>query len=132
MDARTFRDGALGDDSVALDRLQETISSLADGEWVWVDGVDPSEEEIDLLRKQLDLHELVVEDIHHRGQRPKVEIYGPHVFAALRPISLAEGELVEAELFLIASDRSLVTINCAWASDAAALCPDVSRPGTPP
>ena len=110
MDARTFRDGALGDDRVALDRLQETIASLADDEWVWVDGVDPGEEEIDVLRKQLDLHELVVEDIHHRGQRPKVEIYGPHVFAALRPISLAGGDLVEAELFVIASERALVTI----------------------
>ena len=119
MDALTFRDGALGDDRVALDRLQETIASLAEDEWVWVDGVDPSEQEIDVLRKQLDLHELVVEDIHHRGQRPKVEIYGPHVFAALRPISLAGGELVQSELFLIASERALVTIRFSPAFDLA-------------
>ena len=39
-----------------------------------------------------------------------MEIYGPHVFTALRPISLTGGDLVEAELFLIASERSLVTI----------------------
>ena len=110
MEARTFRDGALRAERVPLDRLRETIAGLGTGDWVWIDAIDPTEEELDVLRRQLDLHELVVEDIHHRGQRPKVEIYPEHVFAALRPLSLGDGELVQSELFVIAAEGSLATL----------------------
>jgi magnesium transporter len=119
MEARTFRDGALRDDGVPLDRLRETIATLGAGDWVWVDGIDPSDEELEVLRHQLDLHDLVVEDIHHRGQRPKVEIYPQHVFAALRPLSLGVGELVQSELFAIASLHFLATLRFSPAFDLA-------------
>ena len=46
MEAYVFRDGALGADPVPLDELRSAVSELADGEWLWVDAVDPSSDEL--------------------------------------------------------------------------------------
>ena len=85
MEALIVRNGAPEPDGVRLDALRERLGTLAADEWIWVDGVEPTEHELALLGKQLELHELVLEDVHHRNQRAKVELYPHHVFAALRP-----------------------------------------------
>ena len=110
MEAHVFRDGALGADPIPPDELRSTVSDLADGEWLWVDAVDPSSEDLTTLQKQLDLHDLAVEDIQQRDQRPKLEVYPAHAFAVFRPLSLGADGLVRSELFLFVSHRFLVTI----------------------
>ena len=110
MEAYVFRDGALGADPVLLDELRNSVSELADGEWLWVDAVDPSSDDLTTLQKQLDLHDLAVEDIQHRDQRPKLEVYPGHAFAVFRPLSFGADGLVGSELFLFVSHRFLVTI----------------------
>ena len=87
MEAHVFGDGALGADPVPLEELRTTVSDLADGEWLWVDAVDPSSDDLTTLQKQLDLHDLAVEDVQQRNQRPKVEIYPGHAFVVFRPLS---------------------------------------------
>lgn len=51
--------------------------------WINVDGIH----QVDLLEKvgrQLDLHPLVLEDIVHTGQRPKMEDYDSYLYIVLR------------------------------------------------
>jgi Mg2+ and Co2+ transporter CorA len=67
MEARIVRDGTPRPDPIPMDQLRERLGGLADGEWIWVDGVEPTEDELSRLREQLDLHELAVEDVRHRG-----------------------------------------------------------------
>ncbi|HEX5938454.1 MAG TPA: magnesium transporter CorA family protein [Actinomycetota bacterium] len=110
MEARIVREGSPEPERIPLDTLRERLSALADGEWIWVDGVEPTEGELALLAEQLRLHELVVEDVHHRNQRAKVELYPEHAFAAFRPLSLGADGLLESELFLIVSDRCVTTL----------------------
>ena len=110
MEATIVRTGSPEPGGIRLDSLRERIAALADDEWVWVDGVDPTDDELTELGKQLELHELVLEDVHHRDQRAKVELYPQHAFAALRPLSLGADGLVQSELFAIVSDRWLVTL----------------------
>ena len=110
MEARIVRGGMPQPDPISVDELRARLAALADGEWIWVDGVEPTEEELSRLREQLDLHELVVEDVRHRGQRPKVEIYAHHAFAAFRPLALGDDGLEESELYLIVADRYLATL----------------------
>jgi magnesium transporter len=110
VEAYVFSDGALRADPVAPEELRSTVSDLTDDEWLWVDAVDPSSDEITLLQKQLDLHDLAVEDVQHRNQRPKLDIYPTHAFAVFRPLSYGPEGLMGSELFLFVSRRFLVTL----------------------
>jgi magnesium transporter len=110
MEGHVFRDRALRSDAVPLDELRQEVAGLEEGNWVWVDAVEPSPEDLTALQRQLDLHDLAVEDVQHRNQRPKVEIYPGHAFAVFRPFSLGPDGLAESELFVFISDRFLVTL----------------------
>ena len=110
MEAYVFSDGALRADPVPPDELRSAVSDLTDDEWLWVDAVDPSSDEITSLQKQLDLHDLAVEDVQQRNQRPKLDIYPTHAFAVFRPLSYGPDGLMGSELFLFVSHRFLVTL----------------------
>jgi magnesium transporter len=65
--------------------------------WVNVDGL----EQVDALErigKDFGLHPLVLEDIVHAGQRPKMEDFGDYIFIVLKMLRLDEGgDEVKAE-----------------------------------
>jgi magnesium transporter len=117
MDVRVFRDGVVQDERVAVEDMGRVCDALGDGEWLWVDQVDPGPEDVRLLQRQLRLHDLAVEDVEHRGQRPKVEVFLGHLFVVLRPLSWGRKALNESELFLFASPRFLVTLRFSPAFD---------------
>lgn len=59
--------------------------------WLHFEG-DPNPSLLTQLREHFGLHPLAVEDVLHRGQRPKLEPYDDHIFAILaRPVRTAEG-----------------------------------------
>ncbi|HWD44591.1 MAG TPA: hypothetical protein VHM23_12940, partial [Actinomycetota bacterium] len=41
-----------------------------DGNLVWLDVGDPTPEDIELLKREFDMHELAIEDLRKRRQRP--------------------------------------------------------------
>ncbi len=57
-----------------------------DKQFVWIGLHEPSEEILQQVQMEFDLHELAVEDAHNAHQRPKVEIYGDSIFVVLRTI----------------------------------------------
>lgn len=79
---------------------------------IWIDVVEPSDDELGELQTTLGLHELSVEDSRRWGQRSKVEFYERYVFVAVHGIALdADGELINSELHLFAGeDLYLLTI----------------------
>jgi magnesium transporter len=117
MEAHVVRDGAIQAGALPVGDLRATVSGLDPAAWVWVDAVDPDADDIAELQRQLDLHDLAVEDVQHRNQRPKMELYPGHAFAVFRPLSLGEDGLVESELFAFVSTGFLVTIRLAPAFD---------------
>jgi magnesium transporter len=110
MEAYAFRDGALRADAMPPDELRVAVSELGEGEWIWVDAVDPTTDDLTTLQKQLDLHDLAVEDVQQRNQRPKLDLYQGHAFAVFRPLSYGPDGLTGSELFLFVSRRYLVTL----------------------
>jgi magnesium transporter len=119
MEAHVFSDGALRMDPVSLEELRSAVADLADDEWLWVDAVDPSSDEITMLQKQLDLHDLAVEDVQQRNQRPKLDIYPRHAFVVFRPLAYGPDGLMGSEIFLFVSRRFLVTLRFPPAFDLA-------------
>ncbi len=106
-------------DDVAVEDLRSTVAGLEDGEWVWVDAVDPDHGDVAEIQRQLDLHDLAVEDVRQRNQRPKLDLYPGHAFAVFRPLAVGPDGLAGSELFVFASPRFLVTLRFAPAFDLA-------------
>ncbi len=79
---------------------------------IWIDVVEPTDDELGELQTTLGLHELSVEDSRRWGQRSKVEFYERYVFVAVHGIALgADDELIDSELHLfVGEDLYLLTI----------------------
>ena len=110
MEAHVVRQGTPEPDGVAPEELGRALEGLRGGSWLWIDAIDPTPDELEVLQSQLGLHDLAIEDVQHRDQRAKFEPYPGHAFAVLRPLSLGASGVVESELFVFVSDRFLVTL----------------------
>jgi magnesium transporter len=82
------------------DEIAEQLTK--DGTGLWVDLLNPSQEEIDLVETELGLHPLAIEDVTKHGQRPKLEVYEDHAFVvAYAACECADRyDLVEIDIFL--------------------------------
>jgi magnesium transporter len=84
------------------------------GKVVWLDLADPDRKDIAMLREQLGLHELAIEDLEKRRQRPKIDSYpGQHVLVAYEATSPRPGgvDIRLGEIHLIAGDGYLVSVH---------------------
>ncbi len=112
-----------------------SIATLASGQdgLLWVDLVDPDDNDLDCIQQQFELHPLALEDVRKHHQRPKLEQYPTHAF-----LVAYSGGMQEVDLFV--GDHWLVTVRehdedgRAW-DDAGArarferLTPDVASVG---
>ncbi len=81
--------------------------------YVWLDIVDPGPAEIDLLRRQFGFHELALEDVARRHQRPKCDTYedGGYYFLVLYVGRHTEEEFVPEEIEIFWGQNYLVTVH---------------------
>ncbi|MBA2322465.1 MAG: magnesium/cobalt transporter CorA [Actinomycetota bacterium] len=98
-----------GKRAVRPESLEKTFDELrrcpADGHsFSWIGLLRPTEEDIQAVAAEFDLHPLAVEDAIDAHQRPKLERYGHTVFVVLRPAWYVDPvevvELGEVHLFL--------------------------------
>ncbi len=104
---RVFKNGALKHevpfDPAAIEAARR------DDQRVWVDVIDPSDDELTELQKTLDLHDLAVEDSRKWGQRAKVDFYPQHLFLVAHGIELDErDQIVDREVHLFAGGGTFV------------------------
>ena len=84
--------------SARLDEIDQLCA--IDGTLVWVSARSPDPDTIEIMRREFDLHPLVVEDLERRGQRPKLDAYeAQHVIVAYE-VTEAERGLSEIHLFI--------------------------------
>ncbi len=81
--------------------------------YLWLDVVDPGPVELDLLRRQFRFHELALEDVARRHQRPKCDTYedGGYYFIVLYVGNHTADEFVAEELEIFWGENYLVTIH---------------------
>jgi magnesium transporter len=116
VDCGVYRDGQRVQHPVALDEAFEAASEP--GSFVWIGLHEPSAEEFDAVATEFELHPLVVEDVLHAHQRPKVEVYDHVVLVVLKTARYeADRERVElAELLLVVGDTFVVSVRHGQAS----------------
>ena len=98
---RVYRDATL---KVEMPFDARTIEEARQGDQhVWIDVVDPTDDELGELQSRLGLHDLAIEDSRKWGQRAKVDFYPQHLFLVAHGIALDEnGEIVDREVHLFA------------------------------
>jgi magnesium transporter len=80
------------------------------GCFVWVALRDTTEAELEEMREEFDLHELVVEDARHGHQRPKIEEYGEALFVVMHTIEVEGEELKAGEVHVFAGRNYVLSV----------------------
>ena len=84
------------------------VQELLAAGFFWVDVEAPDEEQYRSL-EQLGIHDLVLEDARHFGQRPKLEEYDDYVVLVLYGVDSGDDPLVEVHCLW--SERFLITLH---------------------
>jgi magnesium transporter len=106
--SRVFVGGKPSDERVDPANAHDVLTR--DENFLWLDAIDPTDEDLAVLQKAFDLHPLTIEDVTHRHQRPKVEIFANYAFVVLRPIELTDDDMIEKELHAFVGKRFIVTL----------------------
>ncbi len=97
--------------------LAHARAASRDGDaFAWLGVVDPSEEELEAIAREFDLHELAVEDAVKAQQRPKVELFGETLLVVVKTVSHPSGAehaahgIEAGELLLFVNPEFVVTV----------------------
>jgi magnesium transporter len=116
VDSAIYRDGR----RIEPATLDELFESSRNGSGIaWLGLHEPTDNEVETVAREFDLHELAVEDAIHAHQRPKLERYGDTLFLVLRTARyLDETETVEfGEIHVFAGPTFVVTVRRGRASE---------------
>jgi magnesium transporter len=109
----------------SLDHTFEELRACKTGghSFCWIGLLRPSEEEIQAVAEEFELHSLAVEDTVTAHQRPKLERYGDVLFVVLRPARYVDPvEVVEiGEVHLFVGPDFVITVRHAEEPDLAAV-----------
>jgi magnesium transporter len=105
---RLYRDAVEGHEEVPTGQLADAIDPKQT--LLWVDCVEPTEAELDSLTKQLQISHLAAEDLHHGGQRTKLEHYRGHFHVAVHDCSVVEDRLVTREIDIVFGDGWVLSV----------------------
>ena len=95
------------------DLSDELAAVREDGHgWIWIGLKDPTDSEFDLVKDELQLHPLAVEDAVTGHQRPKLEIYDASLFVVVKPLRYIEAtsDIETGEVMVFLGDRFVVTV----------------------
>lgn len=95
------------------DRDGSRVIELGHGRRVfkWYDYQSPSEQQLDALQQQYELHPLAMEDVRTFDERAKVLDFGNYLFITVHSLTRVEGDMVDHELEIFLGHEYLITIH---------------------
>jgi magnesium transporter len=105
---RLYRNGELVDSGFPVADVAQHLEDRS--AVVWFDLCAPSEAEKGLLRDELGLHELAIEDAFSERQRPKVDRYPTHLFLSVYAVRYEQHEIRTCEVDVFVTRNALVTV----------------------
>ena len=111
VDCSVYDSGVRREGNLPLDHALEAAQSSPES-FVWIGLLEPTEEELAAVSKELELHPLAVEDAVHAHQRPKLDQYGSTLFIVLKAARYVDSaEIVSlAEIMVFIGDGFLITV----------------------
>jgi magnesium transporter len=121
MDQAVYREGRRQPCSDLSDELA-AVRNAGHG-WIWIGLKDPTDAEFDLVKDELQLHPLAVEDAVTGHQRPKLEVYDASLFVVVKPLRYIEAtsDIETGEVMVFLGDRFVVTVRRGEAGPLAAV-----------
>jgi magnesium transporter len=104
--ATVFQEGGPAEDLPDSDRISDRLGQ--GGSVLWVDALDPTDDELTRIQEEFSLHPLAMEDLRHPGQRPKIERYDSHAFLVAYASNGDPKRLSEINIFL--ADGWLISV----------------------
>jgi len=99
---------ASGPEAAALpDAVAERLRT---GECFWLDLLDPSEADFDLLRHPFGFHPLAIEDARHGHQRPKIEEYDDDLFVVMQTLEASGEDIHVGEMDVFVGRNYLLSV----------------------
>ncbi len=116
VDQAVYRAGMRQHCSDLSDEL-ELLRDVPDG-FLWIGLKDPTDDEFALVKDELALHPLAVEDAVKGNQRAKLEIYDGSLFVVLKPLRYidATSQVETGEVMLFVGEHFVVTVRRGEAS----------------
>ncbi|MDF5752469.1 magnesium transporter CorA family protein [Spongiactinospora sp. TRM90649] len=105
---RLYRDGALAAQGFPVADVSEHLADPS--AVVWFDLCAPEPAELHIIREELGLHELAVEDVLSEHQRPKIDTYASHLFLTTYGTLIPNGQLELVEISIFVTKNALVTV----------------------
>jgi magnesium transporter len=121
--ARVYRAGAHRD----LDSGDISQAVREDDGLLWVDVVDPTDDDLECLQREFELHPLAIEDVRHHFQRPKLEQYPTHTFIVAYTSTLQEVDFFVGQSWVI-TVREADASGDVWSCDVARTRFERTRP----
>ena len=113
----------------------ELEKSISENNLVWIDIVDPDDDEIDWLEEQFHLSPAVVEDIQRADRRPALMVYPDYLFLSLFEPHIVRDRVEGREIHCLITDTCFITVRTGdtdsvdAAYDRVAISPDAWRSG---
>jgi magnesium transporter len=116
VDCAVYENGSRSAGDLDLEEAGEARGR--DDAFVWLGVLSPSEQELDSIAREFDLHELAVEDAVNAHQRPKLETYGNTLFVVLKTARYVDPEEVVdiGEIMLFVNPDFIVSVRHGEAS----------------
>ncbi|GAB3591013.1 magnesium/cobalt transporter CorA [Angustibacter peucedani] len=116
VDQAVYRDGRRQPCADLSDELEQ-LRDVPDG-FLWIGLKDPTDAEFDLVKDELKLHPLAVEDAVKGNQRAKLEVYDGTLFVVLKPLRYIDStsQVETGEVMLFVGEHFVVTVRRGEAS----------------
>jgi magnesium transporter len=131
-----YRSGNLVAEGFPVANISDYLDK-SDGSVVWLDLLDPDDQDLGVLSEEFGLHPLAVEDAEHEHERTKLDRYNGYLFLTVYGVQLNEhtGQLGTSEVSAFITKRALITIRKDEAFDIDAVVsywdgsPDLAKEG---
>lgn len=128
VDCAVYENGVRRPGEIDFDDLLEAAHESPDT-FVWIGLHEPAGDEFVRVAAEFELHPLAVEDAVHAHQRPKLEMYGDHLFVVAKTARYDdEHENIEfAEIQIFAGHGFVITVRHGKASPLAKVREEMDR-----
>lgn len=90
--------------------LDARMPQLADSAFVWVEVLNPLDDDFAVLQERFGLHGLAIKDSMSPTQTPKIDVYDDQIFVVLKIARLLGDEIRYAAIDAFVSGRHIITV----------------------